>query len=238
MRSSDLFTQGIITMPRPFFFTNFVSTLDGKVAVTTDPKAYWPIGSALDHARMMELRRSADILIHGKGTAHAHRTVEHLDEKLAYAIVTHDPSDALVPFVQRASGPRVIIVTTDRAVVSEALASRVEVMRCGERDVDLERCAMLFEQRGFHRALVEGGPRLVHGFFERDLIDEVFLTWAPKIFGGECHDTRTMVEGPLFPPNKIRSFHLISAEPKGDEIFLHYARETHSYGAVSSEAIT
>src|SRR3990167_736651 len=52
---------------RPFFYTNFVQTIDGKVAV--DDPAYWPIGSKKDYEILTELRSYADCLIHGGNLA-------------------------------------------------------------------------------------------------------------------------------------------------------------------------
>ena len=52
---------------RPFFYTNFVQTVDGKVAVKKP--GYWPIGSKTDHLLLTELRDHADCLVHGKNLA-------------------------------------------------------------------------------------------------------------------------------------------------------------------------
>src|SRR3989338_3067134 len=49
---------------RPFFYTNFVQTVDGKVAVSKP--GYWPIGSKKDYETLIELRSYADCLVHGK----------------------------------------------------------------------------------------------------------------------------------------------------------------------------
>src|SRR5258708_31253801 len=68
-----------IPQNRPFYFTNFVSTVDGKVRVTTkDGEKYWPIGSKTDYQTLIELRAYADVLIHGKNTAMSHKTVDSL----------------------------------------------------------------------------------------------------------------------------------------------------------------
>ena len=54
---------------RPFFYTNFVQTVDGKVQVLKNTKDYWPIGSKLDHEALLELRAYSDCLIHGSNLA-------------------------------------------------------------------------------------------------------------------------------------------------------------------------
>src|SRR3989344_9258929 len=52
------------SLKRPLFYTNFVTTLDGKTAVKSP--GYWPIGSEKDYQVLLELRAKADALVHGK----------------------------------------------------------------------------------------------------------------------------------------------------------------------------
>ena len=66
---------------RPFFYTNFVQTIDGKVQVTGDPKAYWPLGSEVDYQTLVTLRAQADALVHGKNTAVAFPILKNLEKK-------------------------------------------------------------------------------------------------------------------------------------------------------------
>ena len=84
----------------------------------------------------------------------------------------------------------VIYVTSDRLVHVEA--ATVEVCRVDsvpEAVGDLAR-------RGARRILCEGGPTLNAALFAAGLIDEVFLTIAPKVVGG--HDPLTIVKGDQF----------------------------------------
>ena len=57
-------------LKRPFFYTNFVQTVDGKVGVgKSELQGYWPIGSKKDYEVLTELRAYADCLIHGGNLA-------------------------------------------------------------------------------------------------------------------------------------------------------------------------
>ncbi|WP_289232870.1 dihydrofolate reductase family protein [Barrientosiimonas endolithica] len=38
---------------------------------------------------------------------------------------------------------------------------------------------------GHERILVEGGPHLAHDFVAAGAVDELCLTWSPRIVGGE-----------------------------------------------------
>ncbi|MEK7076856.1 MAG: dihydrofolate reductase family protein, partial [Patescibacteria group bacterium] len=92
----------------------------------------------------------------------------------------------------------------------------------GEEKVDIGQFASLLYARGARHVLVEGGPTLFASFLEARLIDEVFLTLAPKIFGNRGGEALTMAEGFLFPPDEVSKWKLLSVRQEGDELFLRY----------------
>lgn len=191
---------------RPFFYTNFVESVDGKVQVFKNTKGYWPIGSEADHDTLIELRSYADALVHG---AHLAREFGDISQEslgkaefksmrqslgknpdLPYYVVTNQPEE----FTGKAN------------VVS-----------------DLSTLVKICQEKGYKNVLVEGGPTLLGSFLKEHLMDEVFLTIAPKIFGNEDKQTITLVEGVLFPPQDIKYLKLISIHQVRDEVFLRYS---------------
>ena len=109
--------------------------------------------------------------------------------------------------------PTLIYVCSDRPV--PVSLPTVEVCHIqGVREVvdDLWR-------RGVRRVLCEGGPTLNSMLFQAQLIDEIFLTIAPKLFGGE--DPLTIVKGPKFEP--LLRLELRSLVEREGELFLRYA---------------
>lgn len=192
---------------RPFFYTNFVSTVDGKVAV--NDKAYWPIGSKKDYEVLTELRMYADCLIHGGNLARqfGKQTVASLNKRLfqqsrqvlgkssqlPYYIVTKHPKSLGLHLKDVAS------------IFSEDLSALIEEL------VD----------KGYKNVLIEGGPTLLGSFLEKGLINEIFLTIAPKIYGSKPNSTKTLIEGILLPPDKFK-LKLISVKQIKDELFLRY----------------
>ena len=197
-----------------------VATLDGRAALNGSAVG---IGSTRDHRLLFELRAEADVVLHGAGTVRAdplsarvppdlveQRTARGLSPQPIGAIVTRSGNlPGHHPYYDSAT---LIYVTSERAV--EVELPTVEICRvAGVRDVvcDLAR-------RGVRRVLCEGGPTLNSALFREQLIDEVFLTIAPKLLGGD--DPLTIIRGPRFPrmlPLELRSL----VEVDG-ELFLRY----------------
>ncbi len=193
---------------RPFFYTNVVVTLDGKSQVLKNTKDYWPIGSEKDREVLHELRAQADCLIHGKNLAQefGQITLNSLGKPefkkmredlgkvktLPYYIVSDHPED--LPDLQG-----VTIIRSDLQELSQDLY-----------------------QKGYQNILVEGGPTLLGSFLKENLMDEIFITIAPKIVGNEKGATLTLVEGYLFPPDQVRKLELISVQNINSELFLRY----------------
>ncbi|HLZ25939.1 MAG TPA: dihydrofolate reductase family protein [Chloroflexota bacterium] len=205
---------------RPFLAVNMVATVDGRAALNGSAVG---IGSALDHRLLFELRAEADVVLHGAGTVRADplsARVPHdlVDQRLARG-QTPQPLGAII--TRSGNLPRqhpyydslaVIYVTTDSTVPVDA--PLVEIRRVAS----VEAAVHDLGQRGVRRILCEGGPTLNAALFEAGLVDDVFLTIAPKLVGGL--DPLTIVKGGAFGtlPLTLRSLAEISGE-----LFLHYA---------------
>ena len=179
---------------RPFFYTNFVSTLDGKVSVKKD--GYWPIGSTRDYEVMMELRAYADCLIHGK----------NLFSKFGKVTKESLKKESFKDLRKKlGKNPELPYLTATH---------------------DLKNLVKELQNKGYKKILVEGGPHLLGSFLKENLIDQVFLTLAPKIIGNEKSSTLTLVEGFLFPSEAIIDLSLLSIIRIEDELFLRYKVNT------------
>lgn len=178
------------TSTRPFFYTNFVQTLDGKVQVKD--KGYWPIGSKVDHEVLVELRAHADLLIHGKNLAKEFGTITKQD-------------------INKPSFKKM----RQRLGKNPDLPYYIGTHDLKQLSKDLYR-------NGYKHVLVEGGPTLLGSFLKENLIDEIFLTIAPKIYGSKSQNTLTLVEGVFFKPQQIKTLSLVSLKKIGNELFLRY----------------
>ena len=214
----DLATR--VASDRPYLAINMVATIDGRAAI--DGSAVG-IGSTADKHLMRELRAEADVVLHGAGTVRADplsarvppemvppRLARGLSPQPLGAIVTRTGN--LPPRHPYYDSPTVIYITSDNVVAVDA--PTVEVCRVAT----VEDVLRDLGRRGAQRVLCEGGPTLNAALFEARLIDEVFLTVAPKVVGGE--DPLTIVKGPRF--QATLGLELRSLVERDGELFLKY----------------
>lgn len=223
----------------PFFYSNFVTTIDGKVQVSGEnSKLYWPIGSKLDFETLLWLRAHADVLIQGKKTAVGFNTIQTLAKKefkekrgklgkkkdLIYMVLSNHPNDELFKVLGNPPpGVQSIIVTNSRFQSHPPQPQGLKLVKMGKERVDLNALTNYFKKNNLQKILIEGGPTVFASFLKEDLIDEMFITIAPKVFGN-ADNTKTMVEGYLFPPNQVPQFKLISAKNVESELYLRYRK--------------
>lgn len=194
---------------RPFFYTNFVSTVDGKVQVLKNPKDYWPIGSNADYKLLLELRAQADCLIHGKNLAleFGQITLDSLNKRVFKEMRNKLGKNPNLPYYIVTNHPNEFADIGSKAVIAN---SNVNLL-----------CKLL-HKKGYKNVLIEGGPHLLGSFLKENLVDEIFLTIAPKIFGNNKGNTLTLIEGYLFPKNAVKKLSLLSVKKLESEIYLHY----------------
>ena len=180
---------------RPYVITNFALTLDGKATIQGRSGA---IGSDSDTAMLVALRTRVDAVMIGAGTMRAERYGRVIAdpakrERREREGLPHDPLMVIVsgrldlpwdaPLFTEGWG-RVLIFTASDAEPPET-ATPVRVER-HEGAVDLARAlAQLRSERGVRALLCEGGPRLHAQLIEAGLVDELFVTHAPKLAGGD-----------------------------------------------------
>jgi 2,5-diamino-6-(ribosylamino)-4(3H)-pyrimidinone 5'-phosphate reductase len=195
---------------RPYLALNMVATVDGRAALNGSAVG---IGSPADKHLMRELRAEADVVLHGAGTVRADplsarvphdmiaaRLAAGLTEQPLGAIVTRSgnlPSEH--PYYE---SPTVIYVVGDHDVpASPGSQQAFDVLRKRVRNptVEIKHITTVSDlcqdlrARGVRRVLCEGGPTLNTALFKANLVDEIFLTIAPKLLGGE--EPLTIVKG-------------------------------------------
>lgn len=178
---------------------NFVSSADG--AVTLEGRS-GTLGGETDRAVMTVLRMLCDVVLVGAGTVRieGYGGIELPDEDAAWrraaglpgqpriAVVSNrlalDPGDDF--FARATTRPIVVTHTSAPADRRAALEAVADVIVCGEGAVDLGAALRDFAALGLTQVLCEGGPHLFGALLDAGLVDEVCLTLAPRLVGGEA----------------------------------------------------
>jgi riboflavin-specific deaminase-like protein len=180
---------------RPYVVTNFALTLDGKATLHGRSGA---IGSDTDTEMLVGLRTKVDAVMIGAGTMRVERYGRVLPDPEKRARrerqgLPHDPLCVIisgrldVPWdapLFTDGGGRVLIFTASEAEPPET-ETPVRVIR-HDGQVDLAAAlGHLRAERGVRALLCEGGPRVHAQLLDAGLVDELFVTHAPKLAGGE-----------------------------------------------------
>ena len=211
---------------RPYLVLNFATTLDGRAAISGRSGA---IGSQTDTEVLQRLRTRVDAVMIGAGTMRAERYGRMVSDPDLRAYrertgLAHDPLAVIVsnrlelPWdagLFADGGGRVVIFTASEEE-PPGTATPVTVVRHPD-GVELDRAlGWLLAERGIRSVLCEGGPTL-HGRLREDgLADELFLTIAPKIAGGEGP---RILEGALPDVDRVELAWLLESE---GELFARY----------------
>jgi riboflavin-specific deaminase-like protein len=214
---------------RPFVATNFAVTVDGRAAIAGRSG---PIGSSTDTEMLARLRTRFDAVMIGAGTMRAENYGRPVADQEAREHrerlgLPHDPLMVIVsgrldlpwdaPLFTEGAG-RVLIFTASEADPPET-ATSLRVVR-HEGKVDLVKALHhLRHGRGIRALLCEGGPRLHGELWAAGLVDDLFLTIAPRLTGGEAP---RIVEGEALP--EIAELELAWLLEQDGELFARYRR--------------
>jgi len=210
---------------RPFVAVNFAATVDGRAAIGG---VSGPIGSAADTAMLAGLRTRFDAVMIGGGTMRAERygrlvPSQERRERRGRIGLPDDPLMAIVsgrldlpwdaPLF--GEGGRVLVFAASEAEPPETAASLRVVRHAGA--VDLAAALRhLRREEGVRALLCEGGPRLHAELQAGGLVDDLFLTIAPRLSGGVGP---RIVEGEL---PRIEQLELAWLLEEGGELFARY----------------
>lgn len=152
----------------PWLRANMITTADGS-AQGPDGRS-GSINNELDRRIFQELRRSADVILVGAGTARAEG---------------YGPVDTPIVVVSRSGA------------LPETMADAPEGsirLAHGGGDDDLRALIRSLYAEGLRHVLCEGGPALLGDLLRAGVVDELCATLVPRLIAGSG---RRMVTGPL-----------------------------------------
>ncbi|HZH97458.1 MAG TPA: DsbA family protein [Fimbriimonadaceae bacterium] len=198
---------------RPYCFINMVCTIDGKTVTGARDEPVHDLGSRLDHELMRRIEEAADAIMLGAGSLRATPKLWYPKDKIR--IVVTRSGD--LPYQSRffTDAPEKAYICGPEQVRFPEPTQRLQE--------DLAECLRTLRDMGVQRLLVEGGSELNAELLRRDLVDELFLTLAPKIKLGR--DIATYAGGEPLGRGEVQRYELIESHRVGDEMFLRYRRK-------------
>lgn len=222
--ADDLYARLVFPSPphdRPYTVVNMVETVDGKTLIGPPGSTAAGLGGATDQLLMRRIQGCVDAAIVGAGTLRPGHVVYR--PEMWRAVVTRsgdlplsnrfftDAPDKAIVFAPES------LSAQNRAQLSEAAL----VESAGADSVDPREAARILRQRyGVRSLALEGGASLNFDFLAAGLVDELFITIAPKLKGGE--HLPTSVDGPGLPGREFLGLALLSLYRDGDELYLRY----------------
>jgi riboflavin-specific deaminase-like protein len=215
---------------RPYVRLNYISSINGKVAINGRSAA---LGSEGDKLVFRRLRRRADVVLVGAGTVRADgyrgaRSSKWLqDARRArgqagvppIAVVTASADlDPEGPLFTDSWVPPLILTggSAPRANLERLRESGAEIVMAGEEKPEIRQVIDSLAQRQLYRILCEGGPTIFGQLFAADLVDEICLTLSPKVGGSG----QVSIDS-----SKAQAMRLESVLMRDEALLLRYVRQ-------------
>jgi len=211
---------------------------DGKIAdVQRSPAQF---GSSADKRHLEAQIAQADGVLFGAGTLRAYGTTLRVTspdllkqreqqgrppQPVQIVCSRSGQIDPQLPFFRQAA-PRWLLTTVSGAADWYSQPGFDEVLttpplpKSPDLTIDWSVAFQYFATADLQRLAVLGGGELVASLLAVDLIDELRLTICPLLLGGA--KAPTPVAGMGFLANLAPHLELLSVQPAGQEVFLHY----------------
>jgi len=213
---------------RPFVYSNFITTLDGRIAIGVSNRSTHTIpattGNPRDWRLYQELAGQADLLItsgrfYRQSVIGEAQDILPVDRQPAFADIRDwrmnqglraqpdiailsgsldIPLTALEPYRER----RILVITgeaADPTRLKRLQEHGIEVIHAGA-DTQVDGSMMIPElaARGYRSIYAIAGPAVFHTLLQARVVDRLYLTITQQLLGGDVFDT--LVKGPLLAP--------------------------------------
>ncbi len=207
---------------RPYIYVNMAATVDGRSVIGESHGSAKGVGSATDQMLFRRLQRHGHGAIIGAATLRASQVT--YPPALRRCVVTRQGD---VPIENRfftdVPGAAIVIAPANLPEAARRrLGAVAELVLCGERgEVDFPAALRVLRDRyQLSVLLCEGGATLNGELFRLGLVDELFLTVAPKVKAGS--DLPGVIGGEALPPGIFSPLELRSVYCDDGELYLRY----------------
>lgn len=187
---------------RPYVVVNFVSTIDGRATIHNRSGG---LGDDGDRAMFHGLREQVDAVLIGTGTLQAERygrilgKADRRERRVArgasaepLACIVSRSGDVPLEIPLFAEPESRVLIFTAADIDASRCAASVQVVRLDPGELTVTTALRsLRADYGVRSALCEGGPTLFGSLLHEGVVDELFVTFAPKLAGGGLGPTIT-----------------------------------------------
>jgi diaminohydroxyphosphoribosylaminopyrimidine deaminase/5-amino-6-(5-phosphoribosylamino)uracil reductase len=219
-----------ITTGMPYVVMKYAMTLDGKIATKTGASK-WITGEAA-RENVQHLRHRCRGIMVGIGTVLADDpmlNVRFPGGRSPVRIICDSslrlPVDSAIARTAREYETIVACAKaeSEKQKALEELGIQVLSVDDGNGRVDLRRLLQLLGERNIDSILLEGGGTLNDAMLRQELVQELQVFVAPKIFGGA--GAKTPVEGiGVELPSEAAVLHMEQVTPIGEDLLIVYRR--------------
>jgi riboflavin-specific deaminase-like protein len=218
-----------VPVERPYTVVNFVASVDGRSDFQGRSGA---LSDPSDREMFHGLRERVDALLVGTGTLRterygrlvrdperrARRAASGLSPEPLACIITRSGDVPLdIPLFEEPAAR--VVVFTPSELDASALAADVDVVALDPGELTLTTMMRRLRSSYDVRTLLcEGGPILFGALLQEDLVDELFLSLAPKLTGGGSSPGIT--SGP--PLAELRPLSLMWVLERDSALYLRY----------------
>lgn len=253
---------GSLGFEAPRLYANFVSSLDGVVALEGEKNSSQMISgkSEADRFVMGLLRACADAVLIGAGTLRAapgslwtptyiypdaaaefaelRKGLGRSDEPRLVLLTARGEMDPHHPALE--AGALVLTTSLGATKLGNRLPGSSTVVALGEgRAIDLVDVIATVRDEGHEVVLSEGGPTVIAGLLHAGLLNELFLTLSPILAGRSTARGRPgLVDGIELLPSRSFCGDLLSVRRHGSHLFLRHAFPPESSNPSAPDGLT
>ena len=213
---------------RPKIILSGAMTIDGKIASKSGDSK---LSSRKDKIRLHKLRSKTDAILIGKNTLLRDDpllTVRYHKGKNPIRIILDSkgeiPNNSKIVKTCKKI-PTIIVVTKN---ISQKNLKRLEklhlqIIVAGTRQIDITKLLRTLFKQQINSILLEGGSKTNWEFISKGLVDEIIITIAPIIVGGQTSTSLVGGKGFLNMQNS-KKFKLKNISKLKNELVVHYSK--------------
>ena len=213
---------------RPKIILSGAMTIDGKIASKSGDSK---LSSRKDKIRLHKLRSKTDAILIGKNTLLRDDpllTVRYHKGKNPIRIILDSkgeiPNNSKIVKTCKKI-PTIIFVTKN---ISQKNLKRLEklhlqIIVAGTRQIDITKLLRTLFKQQINSILLEGGSKTNWEFISKGLVDEIIITIAPIIVGGQTSTSLVGGKGFLNMQNS-KKFKLKNISKLKNELVVHYSK--------------